>query len=155
MTVLQHARIVFVAVSAAMLPLGSDANQSGPAADIASLAQHRASVARVEVFALSANISTAIAVTPAALESFNGVRKRTLVKRADIDALLDALVRSHATPGKDLFDARYGLAFENRRGVRVLTVYTNAFASSGAVDSRPAYFDKPTVLSTALERAAR
>ena len=124
-------------------------------ASLGALEKHRTAVARVVIYALPGNLSTMIAVTPAALEHFVGVHKSIVIKRPEIDALIAAFHSGKPRSASQPFDARFGLVFEDRSGGRRFTAYTNAGASRGLLGHRLVAFDEPSPLLLELRRASR
>ena len=148
-------RAAFItSLGAALVALPMPAFAVPAVADLADLARHRASIARVTVYSLAGDISTMVAVTPAALETFPGVRVRTSTARARIDALIDALRHARPVGDPDPFDARFGIVFADRFGRRCFAAYTNAGASQGVIGHRSVAFDNATPLATALRNAS-
>jgi hypothetical protein len=112
----------------------------------------RAVARRLTIYRIPLNLSTIVAVTARALESFPGVTIDEIDDPYTIGAALDAVLASLPEPVTRSIDARYGLVFRDAHDERVLSVYKGYFASRGQIDDTPVDYEEPALDDWLRER---
>jgi hypothetical protein len=103
----------------------------------------RAVARRLTIYRIPLNLTTIVAVTAVALESFPDVSIDEVRDSGTIASALDAIVASFPEPVTRQIDARFGLVFRDALDERVLSVYKGLFASRGQIDETPCDYEEP------------
>ena len=109
--------------------------------DFAPLFARADEIAVMTVFHLDDDLMSAMAIGPAQLETFEGVRQVDVTDAAAIVAVLERLRAVTLQPYAGAIDVRWGVRFSSSSGAGIGSIYAERFGIAGYVDGVAAAFD--------------
>jgi hypothetical protein len=125
---------------------------SAEPASVVHLRSRATEIAKLTVYHLGILVFTETALTGAALEARPDVTKFETTDRADIDETLTQIERAAPSPSDSVCDVRWGLVFAGAAGDRVITLYLNAFGTTGDLDGTRVGFANDVLIDWLRER---